>query len=453
MNDLRQLWSWWQALLGRFRGVFTEPGWVRFVQWVTGTVLCGEEHTITQILVSLGLESRWRVLEHFAEHGSWDRQAVERQLLRLIDEEHPARFHALHPVAVDDTKEHRTSQAVWGTCTFHEASARSPNRATTVRAHNWVVAGDLIAGHPWTFLPHASRLYFRKSQLPAKETFCTKTQLAVEMLQEADTESQTRILAVFDGAYAVRTVVRPCLTPAAGQRRIDVVTRLRVDARLYHPPVANRWRPDGTKRPGPERKWGRRMANPSHHEQWKTPWRQSRAWIYGRMRTIRYKQVLCQWSVSGSPHLVHAFAVEVEGYEEPWYLVTTALDLSPEEVVELFAARYRQENSFRDHKQRLGMEECRAWTKEPILRTFQVQSIALTLLRLLQFRLDAACGERTWWDKPEWNRHKAHPSILDLRRLFWRYRPRIAQLLRALEELDQSPITPPGKRQTVRPAA
>ena len=34
------------------------------------------------------------------------------------------------------------------------------------------------------------------------------------------------------------------------------------------------------------------------------------------------------------------------------------------------------------------MEECRAWTKEPILRTFQVQMVAMTLLRLIQFRLD-----------------------------------------------------------------
>lgn len=453
MNDIRRIWSWWQGLLVGFRAVFTRPGWIRFVQWITGMVLCEEEHTITQILVSLGLESRWRVLEHFAEYGAWDRQAVERQLVRLIEQEHPARFHARHPVAIDDTKEHRTSKTVWGTCTFHEASARSPNRATTVRAHNWVVAGDLVAGKPWTFLPHASRLYLRKSQLPAGEKFRTKTKMAVDILQEVDAESETPILAVFDGAYAVATVVRPCLNPSKGHRRIDVVTRLRVDARLYHPPVANRLRPDGSKRSGPDRKWGRRMANPKHHDLWEVPWQESRAWVYGRLRTIRYKQVLCQWAVSGYQHLVHAFVFEVKGYAEPWYVVATLLDLSPEEAVELFAARYRQENGFRDHKQRLGMEECRARTKEPILRSFQVQMIALTLLRLLQFRLDAECGEGAWWTKPEWNRHKEHPSILDLRRLLWRYRPRIAQLLRELEELDDSSTTAPKRRKTARRAA
>jgi len=53
MEDARQLWPWRQSLLVAFGPVFTRPGWVRFVQWVTGKVMCGEEHTITQILISL----------------------------------------------------------------------------------------------------------------------------------------------------------------------------------------------------------------------------------------------------------------------------------------------------------------------------------------------------------------------------------------------------------------
>jgi hypothetical protein len=453
MEDVRQIWSWWQSLLSAFQLVFTRPGWVRFAQWVTGTVLCWEEHTITQILGSMTLESRWHVLESFAEYGAWDRVAAERQTVRLIETEHPSRLRSYHVVALDDTKEHRTSKDVWGTCTFHESSARSPNRAETVRAHNWVVAGDLLAGKPWTYLPHTARLYFRKSQLPAGETFRTKTALAVEMLRQIASASEAAVLAVTDGAYAVDTVVPPCLNPPPGQPRIDVVSRPRTDARLYHPPLANRVRADGKKRSGPERKWGRRMPSPNRHAEWQTPWKKSKAYIYGRMRRIRFKQVLCQWAVSGWQHLVHAFVFEVEGYEKPWYLISTALDLSAEQVVEIFAARFRQENGFRDHKQRLGMEECRAWTKEPILRTFQVQMIALTLLRLLQFRLDKAWGKGEWWAKPEWNQHKQHPSILDVRRLFWRHRERIAQLVLKLEELNHCEISLPRRRRPARMAA
>lgn len=427
MNDAKALWKRWQGLMTRYSAWFTRPGWVRFTQWVTGTVLCWEEHTITQILTAMNLESRWRTLEYFAEYSAFDCEAVEDCTLRLIEEQHPARFAGYHPVAVDDTKEHRTSADVWGTCTFHEPASCSPNRAETVRAHNWVVMGDLVPGTPWTYLPHAARLYLRKSQLPVGETFRKKTEWAVELLRQADRQSKVPILAVFDGAYAHETVLRPCLHPEPGGRRIDLVTRLRWDARLFQAKVANTM--------GRPRLWGRRLPAPRHHEQWDTPWRKGKTYIYGRQREFRCKQMRCYWSVTGPDERVQVLVFQVEGYSEPWYLVTTALTLSPEEVVAVFAARFRQEDGFRDHKQRLGMEECRAWTKEPILRTFRVQMVAQTLLRLLQFELDGAYGERTWWRAPQWNRHKQHPSVLDLRRLLWRYRTEFSHFLRELENL------------------
>jgi hypothetical protein len=438
MDQAIQLWTWWLSLLSAFAPLFTRPGWVRFVQWGTGMVLCWEEHTITQLLTALGLESRWRVLEHFAEYGAWDREAVERDTLRLIEREQPARWGRYHPVAVDDTKGHRTSKKVWGTCTFHESSARRPNRAETVRAHNWVVLGDLTPGHPWTYLPHAARLYCRQSQLPLGETFRTKTALAVELLPQADHESAVPILGVFDGAYAVETVIAPCMTPHPGRRRIEIVTRLRVDARLYHP-VDTQPRAKG--RPP---KWGPRIAAPRHHLYWPVSWQPGRAWVYGRMRRFQYKQLRCRWAVSGPQKPVHVFVVQMAGYGEPWFLVTSALELSAAQVVEVWAARFRQEDGFRDHKQRLGMEECRAWTKEPILRTFQVQLVALTLLRLLPPRLDHGWKGEGWWCKPAWNRRKCHASILDLRRLFWRYREEFSQFLVNLEELEKiaQPLAP-----------
>ena len=440
MDQAMQLWTWWLSLLSPFALIFTQPGWVRFVPWVTGMVLCWEEHTMTQLLTALGWESRWRVLEHVAEDGAWDREAVERQMPRWLEQERPARWGPYHPVVIDDTKLHRTSAKVWGTCTFHEASARSPNQAETVRAHHGVVRGDLVPGTPWTYLPHSARLYCRQNQLPTGATFHTKTAWAAALLRQADAESIAPILGVFDGADAVATVVEPCVNPAPVQRRIEMLTRLRVDARLYQP-LAPRARRKG-RRP----KWGERLAAPQHHVYWSSSWRTGQAWVYGRIRKFRYKQQRCRWSVSG-PHIpVHVFVVEMPGSREPWFLVTTALELSAAQVVEAFAARCRQEDGFRDHQQRLGMEECRAWTKEPVQRTFQVQMVALTLLRLLQFRLDQTWGAGNWWHKPEWHPQKRHASIRDLCRLFWQHRAVFSQLLVSLEDMKKTPqaLAQPG---------
>jgi hypothetical protein len=69
MDDVKGLCSAWQSLLENFREVFTLGGWARFAQWITGMVLCSEEHAITQILTGLGLEDRWRNVESSGRIG------------------------------------------------------------------------------------------------------------------------------------------------------------------------------------------------------------------------------------------------------------------------------------------------------------------------------------------------------------------------------------------------
>src|SRR5205085_12178146 len=121
---------------------------------------------------------------------------------------------------------------------------------------------------------------------------------------------------------------------------------------------------------------------------WPGPGREGAVFLYGRKRHVRWKEVVCLWRVLGHETPVKAVVAEVEGYRQRFTLVTSALGLTGLQVLELFCARFRQEDGFRDLKQRLGWEECRAWTKDPILRTTQVVFVTLTVLRLLQFRLE-----------------------------------------------------------------
>ena len=431
------LWSLWQALLAPFADAFTEGGFRRFVVWVTGLALNDEEHTITQSLIALGLEDRWKEVENFAEIGHWNQELVEWSLADLL-EDAPGRFWYGYRVhALDDSKVHRSSKRVWGTCTFHEYTARCPNRASTVRAHNWVVLGDLLAneGAPAWFMPLTGRLYFRQSQLPLApdvEVFRTKNELAVEMLWQQTKYHAGRHLAVFDGAFAVGNVVRPLADPGEGQERIDFVTRLRQDARLYA-------LPDKTRRPGqrgPLPKWGPQLAPPRQGGRWPGGWQEGRAFLYGRVRRVRWKEVVCLWRVLGCRVPVKAVVAEVEGYRERFTLVSSATELTGLQVVELFCARFRQEDGFRDLKQRLGWEECRAWTKKPVLRTSWAEMVAVSLLRLLQFAL-AKRGDDDWWLRPPWNKRKCRPSILDLERLLRGQRQKLSELLRGWLETQE----------------
>src|SRR5271166_297323 len=259
MTHAKRLWSIWQALLSAFAWAFTGPSFRRFAEWVTAMAINGEEHTITQSVLALERPADWKALESFAEYGAWHPDYVTASLTRLVETAPGRLWHGYHISAVDDTKVHRNSPDVWGTCTFHEYTARCPNRAPTVRAHNWVMLGTLLdnPGQPPWCLPLSGRLYFRKSQLPLQSqdsdhtvVFRTKCELVVELIREQARITGGRHLGIFDGAYALRSVVRPLVQPEPGHPRIEFLTRLRPDARLYALP------PPGCRA---NQKWGRRL--------------------------------------------------------------------------------------------------------------------------------------------------------------------------------------------------
>jgi hypothetical protein len=424
----KRLWSIWLWLLLDLGRGFSRKGKCRFVEWVTGLALNVEEHTITQSLVCLDRPTDWKALESFAEYGSWDLRFLQWNIGWAIGQLPNARWYGYRVWAGDDTKVHRNSPNVWGTCTFHEYTARSPNRATTVRAHNWVVIGGLLPvdGQPATFLPVAGDLYFRKSQLPTGKTFCTKNELLVGLLRHQAKTGEGPHLAAFDGAFAVANVVRPLLHPRPVDEapRIEFITRLRKDARLCALPPQKR--PD--KRRGPMPKWGRPLKPPSQGGRWPGKWCDGQAFLYGRCRQVRWKEVVCLWRVLGHADRVKVVVAEVEGYSNRFTLVTSAIELTGLQMLEIFCARFRQEDGFRDLKQRLGWEECRAWTENPIKRTTHTLFATLTALRLLQDRLKAEVGD-DWWLHPPWNPRKTRPSVLDVERLLRQHQREIRKCL------------------------
>ena len=430
--NVTHLWRMWQAILLSFALGFTRRGQQRFVQWATGLVLNVEERTITQSLVGLGQPADWKALESFAEYGSWDVPAVQDAIARRIAALPASTWHGYRVWAGDDTKVHRSSPGVWGTCTFHDYSARSPNRAGTVRAHNWVVTGALLPdpSRPARFLPVAGSLYFRKSQMPDRQNggpvkFRTKCELLVALLRQHAKACPGKNLGIFDGGFALKSVVRPLVVPdKPGEPRVEVLTRLRHDAALHALPPAERKKG----RRGPMPSWGKRLAPPRQGGRWPGAWRTGRAFIYGRERAVRWKEVLCLWKVMGHDVVVKAVVARVEGYRKRFTLVTSATDLDGLQVVELFCARFRQEDGFRDLKQRLGWEEGRAWTRLPIERTTQTLLAALSALRLLEMELSEAEGDG-WWLHPPWNPAKTRPSVLDVERLLRQHREGIARCL------------------------
>ena len=162
-----------------------------------------------------------------------------------------------------------------------------------------------------------------------REEFRTKCELIVELFREQAEILKGRHLAVFDGGFALRSVVRPLVAPEDDSTRIEFLTRLRHDARLYAP-LPERHRAN--------QKWGRRLPPPRQGGYWEKHWREAKAFLYGRWRKVRWKEVVCRWHVSGHDVPVKAVVAKVEGYKKRFTLVTSAVELTGLQVVELFCA-------------------------------------------------------------------------------------------------------------------
>jgi hypothetical protein len=74
-----------------------------------------------------------------------------------------------------------------------------------------------------------------------------------------------------------------------------------------------------------ERNWRKSPGSMLAGAGWGGGWQEGTAFAYGRQRSVRWKEVLGLWRVSGHDVVVKAVAAEVEGYRKRFTLVTSAV--------------------------------------------------------------------------------------------------------------------------------
>ena len=168
---------------------------------------------------------------------------------------------------------------------------------------------------PAWFLPISGRLYFRQSQLPIGPDgiveFRTKCELAVELLRE-----QARIIR--GSTWRFLTAATPSRAwsgrwscPQPVHPRIDFLTRLRCDARLYALPLP----PEAPRGSRDRSKWGKRLQPPCRGGSGRE--------VAGRDRLRLWptadnplEGIICLWWVPGWEVPVKVIVASVEGYNK-----------------------------------------------------------------------------------------------------------------------------------------
>jgi len=178
-------------------------------------------------------------------------------------------------------------------------------------------------------------------------------------------QPEREIILVGDGSYAAVGLVQRCQRL---KRPVKLVSRLRLDARLFDPPA-----PQPKSKRGPKPKKGARqpslaarLADPN------TVWEQLPVtWYGGVEKTIEYVTGTSLWHTPGlDPVPIRWVLVRCpEGSFKPAAYFCSDPTVTAEQILTWFIARWNIEVTFEEARAHLGFETQRQWSDRAIERT------------------------------------------------------------------------------------
>ena len=220
---------------------------------------------------------------------------------------------------------------------------------------------------------------------------------------DAEGEGDRPLWACGDGGYTNATVLRSL------PRRTAMIGRIRADAVLHPPPE-----PAAALARGRKRSYGRGVVTPEGVRQDEAiPWQTARVYAAGRIHELRFKTVgPLLWRAAGPGIPMRLLVIAPLAYRpskghrllyrKPAYLICTALEIPPEDVLKAYVARWDIEVNFRDEKQLFGLDEAQVRT-EPGARLAPALAVsAYALLLLAGLRAFGANGLPQTVPPPKW---------------------------------------------------
>ena len=414
------------ALVQAFSEVFTKPTLELFANIFVGWVLCPWRRFVTSIY-QLGDPKREHAHDayhRFFSGGTWCRARFFGVLAKLVVAALVA-SNILHLLG-DDTVHKKTGRKVDGAKSCRDAVRSTKNRVVYVWGLQ-IVLLCLKVHPPWggepLALPINMRLYRKR---PTKSSGKSVLDLMKEMLVEFREWFPThRIYFTADGFYAPLAKDLP--------EGVFLISRLRHDAALFKkvkPP-----KPGMPKKKGPPRKRGDRLPTPAEIAKSAKDWKPVTTYERGKEKIRLTVTRLVVWhSVLPGRYVKLVISRDPEGKEKDDFFFTTDLELTPGSTVSFFSDRWPIEDTFRNGKQFLGIEQPQSW-KGPGPENVAAMGYAIYSLVWTWF---IANGDKTRFPNRPWYETKARPSFPDalagIRRLIWGYRigqsvPQNAQLL------------------------
>jgi hypothetical protein len=366
------------AWLEPFAAALGRQTWRRAVVLAAGALLSPGRRTVTSALRAAGLGNApgFANYHRVLSEGRWSGPALAERLLALL----VAAFapHGPVVVALDDTLERRWGRRIRARGIYRDPVRSSRGHFVKASGLRWLSLMLAVpvpwAGRAWA-LPFLTVL--APSERSARERSARErsarerggrhkrlTDWARQMLlQAARWLPGRRIVAVADSSFAALELL------AAVRRRVVVVTRLRLDARLFAPPPPRTPRTVGRPRLVGERlpTLERRLCDR------RTRWRRLvvAGWYGGGDRVVEACSGTALWHHPGKPVVPLRWVLvrDPRGEFRPQAFLCTDLHAGPGDILSWFVRRWATEVTFAEARRHLGVETQRQWSDRAVART------------------------------------------------------------------------------------
>ena len=292
-------------------------------------------------------------------------------------------------VALDDSINNKTGRQIFGCGFFHDHTAKL-NQPAYPWSQNIVSIGllKIIKGR-WCCLPLAFRFYLMKKDIEARGitakksgrtvAFQSKMAQAVEMLKSVAAHFVgTPVLVVTDSWFGNDGLFRPL---SECEFEFHLLSRLRANTTLYDLPP-NRL----PRQPGRARKYGGRLGNASDLAgRYRDQARPVPVFLYGKPRVVMaYERIVMLKNLRCPVRVVWVFR------QNRWVaFFSTDLDLSVEQILEIYGARWKIESGFKEIKQEIGSARSQTRNAHAVTNHLHFCMMAATVTWIYADRIQA----------------------------------------------------------------
>jgi hypothetical protein len=389
-------------LWAHFAPLFSQPVAAHAQVLVIGALLATGPRTVTAALRIMGKSQE----RHFTNYHRalnrdvWSGLAAGQILLGLIVAVLPRDWPIV--LAAEDTIERRSGRRIQAQGCYRDPVRSSRKHVVKGFGLKWVALMILVPV-PWSprvwALPVLTTLVWPEGA-GRRASHKTALDLARQMvLQVRRWLPERPLILVLDGGFAAVELVRACQ-----RHQVTMISRLRFDAALYHPPGPH---PPGKRGPKPKK-----GARPRRWADWArrsdTPWEEVEVdWYGGGRQPMQVFSRTGLWHRRGQDPVAirYVLARDPAGEQPDAASLCSDAAVAPAALLKYVVQRWSLEVTFEEARAHLGLETQRQWSELAIARTTPVLLGLFALVTLGALSCHEAgllsAAQTAWYAKEE----------------------------------------------------